>query len=80
MISNDSFSPKWKPALTVARPSTALASDPQAGLGFKTKIHKAYFYNNDASRPKIFLNLIENKIDLKMVKKRDQSDNTIANE
>ena len=52
------------------RPSTALASDAAAGLGFDSKIHKAFFYNNDMSRPKIFLNLIESKIDLKQVKKR----------
>lgn len=60
--------------------STARADDPVAGLGFETQQHKAYLYNNDPNRPKVFLNILQNKINLKLVKKRNtQVDGTELN-
>lgn len=49
--------------------STAETDDPVAGLGFQTRVNRAFLFNGDPKRPKIFLNILENKIDLKMIKK-----------
>ena len=51
--------------------STAEADDPVAGLGFENRMHKAFFYNNDPKRPKIFTNIAYNGIDLKFSRKRN---------
>jgi hypothetical protein len=48
--------------------------DPVAGLGFETQIHKTFYFNQDPNRPKIFLNILDNKIDLKLLKKRNTDD------